>query len=402
MEMRWLAPPCTAPSFGRSRIWPLSSRAAGYRRGPRQLRRIGSMRNRQRGAYQCRRRGPPQRQGGAIHGQGDGENIWTTPAASQRTVSDYAAYADGGCCPDGERWNGRACVPLVAPKCPDGTTGTPPNCKAIVVSSARRAPSASTPIAVARWYARHAAQLPADRGQGVPDGLGGRLPRLHLPRRFTGTPPNCKPIVVNDARRDRRRLSRLPLPGVRPATAQLQPIVVKGCPAGSVGIYPDCRCPGYARRPPQLLADRGQGCPGAGWRLPRLPLPSGLSGAPPNCKPIVSRDARGWSAYPDCRCPDGTTGTPPNCKPIVVKGCPAGSLASIPTAAARRAPSAPPNCRPIVIPRCPVGSVGVYPDCHCPTGMRGTPPNCKAVPRTCPPGQHLTEAGRCAADEGKP
>jgi len=52
-----------------------------------------------------------------------------------------------------------------------------------------------------------------------------------------GTPPNCKPIVV------------------------------KRCPAGSVGVYPDCRCP------------------------------RGMRGKPPDCKPIAS-------TLPQ-RCPNG-------------------------------------------------------------------------------------------------
>jgi hypothetical protein len=189
---------------------------------------------------------------------------------------------NGGCCPDGERWNGRACTPLVAPKCPAGKTGTPPDCKPIVV---KRCPAGSV----------------------------GVYPDCRCPDGTTGTPPNCKPIAV------------------------------KQCPAGSVGVYPNCSCP------------------------------TGMTGIPPNCKPIITKRCPAGSigVYPDCRCPRGTRGTPP-------------------------------TCLPIVIPRCPAGSVGVYPDCRCPTGMRGTPPNCKAVPRTCPPGQNLTKAGRCAADEGKP
>ena len=73
---------------------------------------------------------------------------------------------NGGCCPDGERWNGRACTPLVAPKCPDGTTGTPPDCKPIVVK-----------------------QCPA--------GSVGVYPDCRCPRGTRGTPPNCLPIIVS-------------------------------------------------------------------------------------------------------------------------------------------------------------------------------------------------------------
>ena len=69
---------------------------------------------------------------------------------------------NGGCCPDGERWNGRACTPLVAPKCPDGTTGTPPDCKPIVVK-----------------------QCPA--------GSVGVYPDCRCPGGTRGTPPDCKP-----------------------------------------------------------------------------------------------------------------------------------------------------------------------------------------------------------------
>ena len=153
---------------------------------------------------------------------------------------------NGGCCPDGERWNGRACTPLVAPKCPGGTTGTPPDCKPIVVK-----------------------QCPA--------GSVGVYPDCRCPGGTRGTPPDCKPIVV------------------------------KQCPAGSVGVYPDCRCPGGTRgTPPDCKPIVVKQCPaGSVGVYPDCRCPGGTRGTPPDCKPIVVKQCPAGSVgvYPDCRCP---------------------------------------------------------------------------------------------------
>ena len=200
---------------------------------------------------------------------------------------------NGGCCPDGERWNGRACTPLVPPKCPDGTTGTPPDCKPSVV---KRCPAGSV----------------------------GLYPDCRCPGGTRGTPPDCKPIVV------------------------------KRCPAGSVGDYPDCRCPGGTRgTPPDCKPIVVKRCPaGSIGVYPDCRCPRGTTGTPPNCKPIVVKRCPAGSigVYPDCRCPRGTTGTPPDCKPIVVKRCPAGSIGVYPDCRCPRGTrGTPPNCMPVVV-----------------------------------------------------
>ena len=56
---------------------------------------------------------------------------------------------------------------------------------------------------------------------------------------------------------------------------------------------------------------------------PTKPCPTGTTGTPPNCKPVVKPN-----------CPRGTTGTPPNCKPIEKPKCPSGTIGT------------PPNCKP--------------------------------------------------------
>ena len=359
---------------------------------------------------------------------------------------------NGGCCPEDQRWNGFACRPLVVSKCPAGTTGKPPKCKPIVVTCPAgtdrapppnckpivvtqcpagsvgvypdcRCPDGTTgtppnckPIVVTRCPAGSVGVYPdcrcPDGTTGTPPnckpivvacpaGSVGTYPDCHCPTGTTGTPPNCKPIVMPGGLG--RHLSQLPLPRRHDRhTAQLQadryarrvrsapiptataqtarrarrPTASRSftCPAGSVGIYPNCRCPtGTTRHAAQLQANR------YARRARSAPIPTATAQRAPRARrPTASQSlcpAGSVGTYPNCHCPTGTTGTPPNCKPIVVQ-------------------------------RCPAGSVGVYPRCLCPGGFRGTPPNCvaipKIVPRTCPAGQHLTEAGRCAADEGKP
>jgi hypothetical protein len=193
-----------------------------------------------------------------------------------------------------------------------------------------------------------------------------------IPPEACGKPANLCPIM-----------QRMPNGGCCPEDQRwngfaCRPLVVSKCPAGTTGKPPKCK--------PIVVT-----------------CPAGTTGTPPNCKPIVC-PAGSVGTYPNCHCPTGTTGTPPNCKPIV---CPAGSVGTYPNCHCPTGTTGtPPDCKPIVVQRCPAGSVGVYPRCLCPGGFRGTPPNCvaipKIVPRTCPAGQHLTEAGRCAADEGKP
>ena len=107
---------------------------------------------------------------------------------------------------------------------------------------------------------------------------------------------------------------------------------------------------------------RKKGWTWTGKRCIEPTCPTGTTGTPPNCKPVVK---------PNCQ--RGTTGTPPNCRPVVKPKCPSGTIGT------------PPNCKPIVKPKCPSGTIGTPPNCKpivkpkCPSGMIGAPPNCKSV-----------------------
>ena len=96
---------------------------------------------------------------------------------------------DQGCCPEGERWNGRACSGgSTAKSCPGGTTGKYPNCTPLV-------------------------------RKVCPEGTIGKWPNCEKPREkprkcprgTTGKYPNCFPIVK------------------------------QVCPEGTVGQWPNCK-----------------------------------------------------------------------------------------------------------------------------------------------------------------
>ena len=231
---------------------------------------------------------------------------------------------NGGCCPDGERWNGRACTPLVAPKCPDGTTGTPPRLQA----DRRQAMPGGLGRRLSRLplpgrHARHPARLQADRRQAMPGGLGRRLSRLPLPGRHARHPARLQA----DRRQAMpgglgRRLSRLPLPGRHERhPARLQADRGQAMPGGLGRRLSRLSLPGrHDRHTARLQADRGQAMPGGlGRRLSRLPLPGRHDRHTAQLQADLVRRCPAGSVgvYPNCRCPDGTRGTPPNCLPIV-------------------------------------------------------------------------------------
>ena len=119
------------------------------------------------------------------------------------------------------------------------------------------------------------------------------------------------------------------------------------------------------------------------------------------CDPGFNRGRRGRCVLVSC--PDGMTGTPPNCRPIV-RQCPEGQIGRWPNCRVRSIPErrpkpqqpascpegmtgTPPNCHPAVRKRCPPGTIGIPPRCspraqpRCPEGMTGTPPNCYPIVR---------------------
>lgn len=131
------------------------------------------------------------------------------------------------------------------------------------------------------------------------------------------------------------------LPGYK---GEYQPDCVKvDCPAGEIGLYPNCVAPTTTRYYEEC--------------------PAGQVGTPPNCRN---------------KCPPFTTGEPPNCQRMK---CPIGWEGDYQPNCQYK-PKCPedkvgvwPNC---VSQYCPPGSTGTYPNCKCKPGTIGTPPNCKA------------------------
>jgi hypothetical protein len=111
---------------------------------------------------------------------------------------------DQGCCPEGERWNGRACSGGgTAKTCPAGTTGKYPNCQPIVEKV-------------------------------CPKGTIGKWPNCEKPRKCpkgtTGKYPNCQPIVEKVCPK-----------GTTGKYPDCRPIVRQVCPKGTVGKWPNCK-----------------------------------------------------------------------------------------------------------------------------------------------------------------
>ncbi len=280
-----------------------------------------------------------------------------TPVADKACFSNMVLDARGGCaCPSGTTWNGRQCLlpsgggGTTAPRCPAGTTGTPPNCNPgsggiNMIPAPAPAPSPS-PIV------------------------------LTCPRGTTGTPPNCRPIGSGN-----------PYPS--------RPILE--CPSGTVGTYPNCR---PVPRPQTQVP-------------PPPSCPLGFTGIYPNCTPTGSGGASPVQQQSERTCPDGTrpfthrgrvvrciptqqqacppntTGTFPNCTPIGSGGaspvqqqsgrtCPDGTR---PVTRGGRLI----RCVPTQQQACPPNTTGTFPNCT-PTGSGGASPVQQQSGRTCPDG----------------
>ena len=108
---------------------------------------------------------------------------------------------DGGCCPDGQNWNGRSCGNQPPPSCPPNTTGTYPNCTTIT----------NNPTPKPKPKPR-----PKPTPKVCPDG-------------YTGTYPDCKLILTPKC--PDNTIGKYP---------NCRPIVVKECPKGTSGTYPNC------------------------------------------------------------------------------------------------------------------------------------------------------------------
>jgi hypothetical protein len=217
---------------------------------------------------------------------------------------------DQGCCPDGQRWNGRECsggkvttkpVPKV---CPKGTVGTYPDCRKVRVKTC---PPNTTgkypdcrPITVKSCPSDSVGKYPnctCKRGTyGTPGECRKRTPR-ECPKGTVGKWPNCEEI---------RKVCPKGTAGKWPNCEEIRQV----CPKGTVGKWPNCE------------------------RI-RQVCPKGTVGTWPNCERIRQKCPKGTAGtWPNCEtiqreCPRGTVGNWPNCvKRPVTTGCPEGKVYS--------------------------------------------------------------------------
>ena len=152
---------------------------------------------------------------------------------------------------------------LIAP-----TTAWSPDLRSTAASRPHRAIRLTKPSSISTVHQSQIQHL-------VPNGAHQTADRF-ADKVFTGRPPNCKPIIV------------------------------KRCPAGSVGVYPDCRCPDGttgarptasrsssdargARSAPRPTASRSSSAArrARSASIPTVVARTARAGTPPNCMPIV-------------------------------------------------------------------------------------------------------------------
>jgi len=255
---------------------------------------------------------------------------------------------DQGCCPAGQKWNGRACAggPIIGKVCPPYTTGRYPDCRPLLI---RLCP----PDSVGKYP-----NCACRRGTfGIPGNCRERL----CPQGSTGKWPNCE-----------ARIKRCPA-GTHGRWPDCDPNI---CPQGTVGKWPNCE---------RRIRDCPKGTVGKWPNCERRirDCPKGTVGKWPNCERIVRDCPKGTvGKWPNCErivrdCPKGTVGKWPNCERRI-KDCPKGTVGKWP------------NCERIVRD-CPKGTVGKWPNCErrikeCPPGSRGKWPNCRKPNTSCPDG----------------
>jgi hypothetical protein len=188
---------------------------------------------------------------------------------------------DGGCCPEGQPWNGRSCGNAPPPQCPAGTTGTYPDCKTKVMTC----PDGYTGI-----YPD--CKKPSKPKPTCREGYLGTYPNCYkpqpktCPKGTTGTYPNCTAIPQCPAN----------TVGTYP---NCTPILILQCPEGTTGVFPNC-----VKKPTQR------------------PCPKGYTGTfYPDCKKIETPNIQGGgiTTVPLNNlpvCPQGTTGKWPACTEI--------------------------------------------------------------------------------------
>jgi hypothetical protein len=132
------------------------------------------------------------------------------------------------CRKQGKVWDGKRCVDQPKPKCPTGTTGTPPNCKSVEKPKCPTGTTGTPP---------NCKRIEKPK---CPTGTVGTPPNCKsiekpkCPSGMIGTPPNCKPIV--------KRKCPTGTIGTPPNCKSIVKLIVKPkCPTGTTGMFPNCK-----------------------------------------------------------------------------------------------------------------------------------------------------------------
>jgi hypothetical protein len=165
-------------------------------------------------------------------------NICTdVPNPQKEVCAIERQMPDQGCCPDGQRWNGKSCSGGTTPPklCPSGTTGTYPDCRKIIT---KKCPSGTT------------GNYPDCRKITIrfcPSDSDGKYPNCVCKRGTFGEPGNCQrkqcPNGTVGKWPNCQTVSRLCPKGTVGKWPNCAPITRK-CPRGTYGEWPNCYKPG--------------------------------------------------------------------------------------------------------------------------------------------------------------
>ncbi len=260
-------------------------------------------------------------------------------------IGDYP-----NCCPRGMRFDDGKCRPRVVepPKtCPTGMVGDYPNC---CPRSMRFVDGVCRP----RDEDKTEEKCPRSRPVGTPPNC---CPRGTTFERGACRPP---PVVVD------------PPPRCPTGTVGDYP---NCCPRGSKFENGKCRSRDEGKTEEKCPRSRPVGEPPN--CCPRgTKFENGACREPQKC-PIGT-----IGTYPNCKCPLGMTGTPPTCCPPGTRyldgRCQRPKPTPVPT------PNPPPDPAPPPKRECTDGKIGRYPRCHCPANMRFIAGRCRIAPKPTP------------------